>query len=187
MNGKRFTHFFIVIFLVFSGAIVSCQKDQDIKDDTNNKADSTFTNPDNYLAVKGTLTISLPDSTYSFDATKDSIAFVNVHSGDKQYFGITAINKAHNMSFGISSAGYALSNINTQVAGSQFILKPDSKPGIQYTLTNHAKAQDFGKISLTSYKQDTVLAKGTFYTFLAKNELDTTAVKVKGTFTLKLK
>jgi hypothetical protein len=187
MNGKRFTNFFIVIFLMFSGAIISCQKDQDIKDDTNNKADSVFSNTDNYLAVKGTLTINLPDSIYSFDAAKDSIAFVNVHSGDSQYFGITAINKAHNMSFGISSAGYALSNINTPVAGSQFILKPDNKPNIQYTLTNNAKAPDLGKITLTSYKQDTVLAKGTFYTFLAKNSLDTTAVKVKGTFTLRLK
>lgn len=187
MVNARFTNFFIVIALLFSGVIMSCQKDQDIKDDAS-KADSVFTAPDNYLAVKGTLTITLPDTTYSFDAAKDSIAFVNVHSGDKQYFGITAINKAHNMSFGISSAGYALSNLSTPVAGSQLILKPDNKPGTQYALTDHAVAQDFGKVSMAAYKQDSVLAKGTFYTFLAKDEKAATpAVKVKGTFSLKLK
>lgn len=186
MSNKNFTKLFLVIFLMFSAAIMSCQKDQDIKDD-NSKADSVFTNADNYLAVKGTLTITLPDTTYSFDASKDSIAFVNVHSDDKQYFGITAINKAHDMSFGISSAGYALSHINTPVAGSQFILRPGNKPSIQYTLANHAVANDFGKVNLASYKQDTVLAKGTFYTFLAKSEKDTAGVKVKGTFSLKLK
>ena len=187
MDNTRFTKCFIVIALFISGMIMSCQKDQDIKDDAS-KADSVFTAPDNYLAVKGILTIALPDTTYSFDAAKDSIAFVNVHNGDKQYFGITAINKAHNMSFGISSAGYALSNINTPVAGSQLILKPDNKLAIQYALTDHAIAQDFGKVALTTYKQDSVLATGTFYTFLAKDEKATTpAVKVKGTFSLKLK
>jgi len=187
MYNTRFTKFFIVIALFISGMIMSCQKDQDIKDETS-KADSVFTAPDNYLAVKGTLTITLPDTTYSFDATKDSIAFVNVHNGDKQYFGITAINKAHNMSFGISSPGYALGNVNTPVAGSQLILKPDNKQAIQYALTDNAAAQDFGKVNLTAYKQDSVLAIGTFYTFLAKDEKATTsAVKVKGTFSLKLK
>jgi len=186
MNNKSFTKLFFVILLMFSAAIVSCQKDQDIKDD-NSKTDSLFTNADNFLAAKGTLTISLPDTTYSFDAGKDSIAFVNVHSGDKQYFGITAINKAHDMSFGISSAGYALSHVSTPVAGSQFILRPENKLSAQYTLANHAIAGDFGKVNLVAYKQDTVLAKGTFYTFLAKSEKDTIGVKVKGTFSLALK
>ena len=184
----KFTKGFIFIALLLSGMMTSCQKDQDIKDDGTSKADSVFTAPDNYLAVKGTLSITIQDSTYNFDAAKDSIAFVNVHSGTNQYFGITAINKAHNMSFGISSAGYALSNINTPVAGSQFILKLDVRPGLQYALSNFATAQDFGKISLGAYKQDSVLAKGTFYTFLAKDDKSTTPpVKVKGTFSLQLK
>jgi len=186
--GKRFTQYFIIILLLLSGVIVSCQKDQDVKDDGTGKADTTFTSPDNYLAAKGTLKITLQDSTYSFDAATDSIAFVNVHNGNNQYFGITAINKAHNMSFGISSGGYALSNINTSVAGSQFILKPDSGPANQYALVNDSTVQDYGKVSLGAYKQDSVLAKGTFYTYLVKAGIGKpVAYKVKGTFSLQLK
>ena len=188
MRNKRFTQYFILIFLLLSGVIVSCQKDQEVKDDASGKSDSTFIAPDNYLAAKGTLTITLQDSTYSFDAATDSIAFVNVHNGNNQYFGITAINKAHNMSFGISSGGYALSNINTNVAGSQFILKPDKGVADQYALTDSAKTQDYGKISLSTYKQDSVLAKGTFYTYLVKAGLGKPITyKVKGTFSLRLK
>jgi hypothetical protein len=188
MGKTRFTRIFIFIALLLSGVIVSCQKDQSIKDGSAAKPDSSLIAPDNYLAVKGTLTITIQDSTYSFDAAKDSVAFVNVHGGDSSYFGITAINKAHNMSFGISSIGHATNNVVTPVAGSQFILRPDNKPNIQYALTDHAIAQDFGKISITSYKQDTVLAKGTFYTFLAKGDVvKTPATKVKGTFNLQLK
>jgi hypothetical protein len=188
MRNKRFTQYFILIFLLLSGVIVSCQKDQEVKDDASSKSDSTFIAPDNYLAAKGTLTITLQDSTYSFDATTDSIAFVNVHNGNNQYFGITAINKAHNMSFGISSGGYALSNINTNVAGSQFILKPDKGVTDQYALTDSASVQNYGKINLGAYKQDSVLAKGTFYTYLVKAGLGKpTTYKVKGTFSLRLK
>jgi hypothetical protein len=188
MRNKRFTQYFILIFLLLSGVIVSCQKDQEVKDDASSKSDTTFTAPDNYLAAKGTLKITLQDSTYSFDAATDSIAFVNVHNGNNQYFGITAINKAHNMSFGISSGGYALSNINTDVAGSQFILKPDKGTIDQYALTDSTTVQDYGKISLGAYKQDSVLAKGTFYTYLVKAGLGKpTTYKVKGTFSLRLK
>jgi hypothetical protein len=189
MGNTRFSKYLFFIFLLLSGMIISCQKDQEVKDDASAKSDSTFTSPDNYLAVKGTLKITLQDSTYSFDAATDSIAFVNVRTGDNHYYGITAINKAHNMSFGISSGGYALSNINTDVAGSQLILKPDNnKPANQYALISNATAQDFGKISLSTYKQDSTLAKGTFYTYLAKAGLGVpTAYKVKGTFSLQLK
>ena len=188
MGHGRFTRYFIFIFFLLSAAIVSCQKDQEVKDDAGSKSDTTFTAPDNYLAAKGTLKITLQDSTYSFDAATDSIAFVNVHNGNNQYFGITAINKAHNMSFGISSGGYALSNINTNVAGSQFILKPDKGTADQYALTDSASMQNYGKISLSAYKQDSILAKGTFYTFLIKAGLGKpTTYKVKGTFSLRLK
>ena len=105
MGKVRFTKFFIFIALLLSGMVISCQKDETAKGDTSTKADSTSISPDNYLAASGTLTVTVGDSTYRFDAAKDSVAFVNVHSGDSSYFGITAINKAHNMSFGISSAG----------------------------------------------------------------------------------
>jgi len=193
MGKKRFTKCFIVFILLLSGMIVSCQKDQvvdDVATVNSAKADSSLTlnAPGNYLAVKGTLTITIQDSTYSFDAAKDSIAFINVHSSNKAYFGITAINKEHNMSFGISSAGYALSNLTSTVAGSQFLLSHDKLPNVEYALTKYANSADFGKINITSYKQDSTLAKGTFYTFLAKDEKASAPFyKVKGTFSLQLK
>jgi hypothetical protein len=197
MNNTRFTRYFMFFALLLSGAIVSCQKDDDVKTMNaanqvnvadSNAAVANLTEPNNYLAVKGTLKISIQDSTYSFDASRDSIAFVNVKSNGTQYFGITAINKSHNMSFGISSAGYAISNSTNEVAGSQFIFKRDNKPDIQFSLTQFASSQDFGKISLTSFKKDSVLAVGTFYTFLAKDAKPTSPFyRVKGTFSLKLK
>jgi len=194
MGNKRFTKYFIIFILLLSGMIVSCQKDQDndVTVNSNLSADSSsmsaLTTPGNYLAVKGSLKITIQDSTYTFDAAHDSIAFVNVHSGSSQYFGITAINKAHNMSFGISSAGNAQSNINTAVAGSQFLIRSSNKPDISFALSQFAASQDFGKISLSTYKQDSVLAKGTFYTFLAKDAKVTSPFyKVKGTFSLQLK
>lgn len=191
MGNKRFTICLVFLIFLFSGMMVSCQKDQEIADtDTSLATDSTtmLTSPGNFLAVKGTLKISIQDSTYTFDAAKDSIAFVSVHSGNSQYFGITAINKNHNMSFGISSPGYAASNTNSEVAGSQFLSKPDKGLNVAYALSNYAAAQDFGKISLTSFKKDSVLAKGTFYTFLAKDAKPTSPIiKVNGSFSLQLK
>ena len=192
MGNKRFTKFFIVFLLLLSGMIVSCQKDQVEGDETsvNTKADSSLTlnSPGNNLAVKGTLKLTILDSTYTFDAAKDSIAFVTVSSGNDQYFGITAINKEHNMRFGISSAGKALSNLTSTVAGSQFLLSHDKMPNIEYALTKYVNTEDFGKINITSYKQDSTLAKGTFYTFLAKDaKPNAPFYKVKGTFSLQLK
>ena len=192
MGNKRFTKFFIIFILLLSGMIVSCQKDQVEGGETVNaaKADSSLTlnSPGNNLAVKGTLKVIILDSTYTFDAAKDSIAFVTVSSGNNQYFGITAINKEHNMSFGISSAGKALSNLTSTVAGSQFLLSHDKMPNIEYALTKYVNTEDFGKINITSYKQDSTLAKGTFYTFLAKDaKPNAPFYKVKGTFSLQLK
>ena len=113
---------------------------------TSAKTDSAalaLNSPDNYLAVKGTLKIFLPDSTYTFDASRDSIAFVNVSSGDKKYFGNTAINKEHSMSFGISSAGNAVTNANSPVAGSQLLLSRINKPNTEYTLPQNVASMDF--------------------------------------------
>lgn len=193
MRNTRVTRYLLLFVFLLSGILYSCQKDnQDmVAATTSTKTDSstlTLNTPGNDLAVKGTLKIFLPDSTYTFDASRDSVAFVNVSSGDKQYFGITAINKEHNMSFGISSAGSAVSNVNSPVAGSQLLLSRVNKPNIEYTLPQSVTLQNFGKINLIVYKQDSLLAKGTFYTFFTTNSKgDTTAHKVKGTFSLQLK
>jgi hypothetical protein len=193
MGNKRFTKIFIFYILLLSGMITSCQKDQNIKDvNSANQlliADSSvLTAPGNLLAVRGTLKITIQDSTYTFDAAKDSIALVNEHAGNYQYYGITAINKAHNMSFGVSSLGAAVSNSISPIAGSQFLLRSNNKPDVAYSLTKYVVAKDFGKMSLASYKQDTVLAKGTFYTFLAKDaKANSPFYRVKGVFSLQLK
>jgi hypothetical protein len=191
MRNTGITQYVLLLALLLSGMLYSCQKDNQDMVTTSTKADSstlTLNTPGNYLAVKGTLKISLPDSTYTFDAAKDSIAFVNVSAGDTQYFGITAINKAHNMSFGISSAGNATANVNSPVAGTQLLLSRVNKPNVEYTLPQNVTSEDFGKINLTAYKKDSVLAKGTFYTFLTPNsKTGQPAYKVKGTFSLQLK
>ena len=196
----RFSKLFVSSLLLIMVMISSCQKDESVKDmDTvkpqlnagidSASAANVVNNPDNFLASKGTLKITIKDSTYTFDAATDSVAFINVHSGDSKYFGITAINKAHTMSFGISSIGFASANTTSKVAGSQFLFKAeDKKPELQYTLTQFVGQDDSGKISIDKYNNDNLIAKGTFFTFLAKDDkADSPFYRVEGSFELQLK
>ena len=100
MNSIRFTKWLFSALLLILVTISSCQKDENVKGMDSNKsiaaADSvsnlSVNTPGNFLAGSGTLKITIEDSTYTFDAAKDSVAFINVRSGDSKYFGITAIN-----------------------------------------------------------------------------------------------
>jgi hypothetical protein len=192
MGNKRFTTLLFCFALFFMAVISSCQKDSDVKQPgSSTVADSSIVStPGNFLAVTGTLKIKFNDSTYTFDASRDSIAFINVRvDADTHYFGITAINKEHNMSFGISSSGYAFSNINTSVAGGQFLLSTDiQKPAMQLSLSKYSGQKDFGNFNIITYNQNNELAKGTFYTFLAKDDkANSPYYKVEGTFDLQVK
>ncbi len=199
MQKRRFTNLLIPFSMVLLAVISSCQKDPALKDPNTEKtslnADSAnvstiIATPGNYLASAGTLTIKIEDSTYTFDASRDSIAFVNVHIDDNnRYFGITAINKEHTMSFGVSSAGFVNSNINSGIAGSQLLLNRDqNNPGLQYSLSKFTGQKDFGNINIVQYNQGNELAKGTFFTFLAKDDkVNSPFYKVEGSFDLQLK
>ncbi|MEO6849562.1 MAG: hypothetical protein ABI166_03000 [Mucilaginibacter sp.] len=122
----------------------------------------------NYLASKGTLKIKVQDSTYTFDASQDSVAFINETINGKQYFGVTAINKAHTVSFGISSSA-PIADMYGTVAWAQFLMHVAGKANIEYTLTHNAPPRDYGSIKIEKYKRDTILAIGTFHTYLAKD------------------
>jgi len=192
MRTIRYILFMMLIFFL----AVSCQKDEDIKGNETalNKADSAkilnaaTTQPSNILAVTGTLKITIKDSTYTFDAATDSIAIVNVYLENQKYFGITAINKAHTISFGVSSLGYAAANITKDIAGSQLLFNINNKSNVQYTLSQSTAIPGPGKINLAQYSQDSVLAKGTFTTYLAKDvKLNSPFYKVEGSFSLKMK
>jgi len=182
--------------LLLSALVSSCQKDENVKDlstaTTPLQADSakklnSVSMPGNYLASKGTLKIKVQDSTYTFDASQDSVAFVNLNIDGEQYFGITAINKAHTISFGISSSGAPIAQMAGNVAGAQFLVSVPGKPNLEYTLTRNARPQDFGTISLEKYNQDVVLAKGTFHTYLAKDtKPNTTLYIADGSFELQV-
>jgi len=93
------------------------------------------------------------------------------------------------MSFGISSSGFVYSNIRSNIAGSQFLLMPDDgKPSLQYSLSKYSGQKDFGNINIIQYNQGNVLAKGTFTTFLSKDDKATSPFyKVEGAFDLQLK
>jgi hypothetical protein len=191
MANLRYIFFIMLLTVVF----ISCQKDAEVKEvsQLSLKADSasslaTISAPGNVLAVTGTLKITIQDSTYTFDAAEDSIAFVNLYLDSKKYFGITAINKAHTMSFGISSSGYAGTNVTSTVAGSQFLFSRSNKPSIQYTLSQFAGMEDPGKIMLTQYDRDSVLVKGTFIAYLAKDtKANSTFYIAEGSFDLNRK
>jgi hypothetical protein len=179
---------FILIVLLFSVVIASCQKDQAVDltlAKTSLKAD-TSNNSGNFFAVSGTLNITLGDSTYTFDAAKDSIAFINANIDSNKYFGITAINKAHTMSFGISSPGFASPDLTNAIAGSQLLF---SKHGAQFTLAKDAEPNDSNKITLEKYMQDSILTKGTFITVMTSKdgkEVSPASV-VTGDFNLRIK
>jgi hypothetical protein len=195
MVNRRFTNLLISSAISLLAITSSCQKDPAVNEPvvskTNVSADSTtFLSPGNFLAASGTLNIKFNDSTYTFDASKDSIAFISVRvDNNTRYFGITAINKDHNMSFGISSAGFAFSNINRSIAGGQFILSTDNKnPALQLSLSKYSGQKDFGNINVIQFNQGNILAKGTFFTFLAKDDkVNSPYYRIEGTFDLKLK
>ena len=194
MHSKRFTNWYVSFVLLLSVLVVSCQKDENdkaiLQKQAAVEADSALAvpAPGNYLAVGGTLSITIEDSTYIFDAAKDSIAFVNLSVGNKNYFGITAINKAHTMSFGVSSKGTAGTDITRAIEGSQLLLSPDAIHSKQYTLTRFAGPGDAGKINLIQYRRDTVLANGDFFTFLAKDDKENSPFyRVEGSFNLQMK
>ncbi|MFD0765209.1 hypothetical protein ACFQZI_10135 [Mucilaginibacter lutimaris] len=194
MGLKRFTNWYFTLMLAMSSLLVSCQKDTGDQQVDQKKmalgADSVIkaTSPDNFLATEGTLTITMQDSVYTFDAAKDSVAFVNMSVGDNRYFGITAINKAHTLSFGVSSKGAAADSLTKPVAGGQLLMIADVMHTKQFTLTQYAEPGDSGKIKLDKYRQNDVLAKGTFFTFLSKDdEPNSSLYRVEGTFDLKLK
>ncbi len=195
MGNRRFTYLFISFAILLLATVTSCQKDSAVTEPDSSKtsinADSSIvSSPGNFLAVTGMLKIKFNDSTYTFDAAHDSIAFINVRVDDNtRYFGITAINKEHSMSFGISSAGFANSNVNENIAGGQFILSTDDKkPAMQLSLSKYTGQKDFGNINLIQYNQGSELAKGTFVTFLAKDDkANSPYYKVEGTFDLQLK
>ena len=185
------TRFFGLILLL-AAFLSSCQKDENVKVtqpvlDSAQKLNAASI-PGNYLATKGTLKIKIQDSTYTFDASQDSIAFVNINIDGKEYYGVTAINKAHTFSFGISSLGAPIAEMPGNVAGCQFLLSTTGKSDLAYTLTRNATPQDYGTISIEKYNQDTVLAKGTFHTYLAKDTKKNSPFYVAdGSFELKVK
>ncbi len=171
-------------------AFTACQKEDErpaglkpvVKSDSLSAVVSV-NSPGTYLATKGTLKINVGDSTYTFDAAIDSVAFVAVELDSTQYFGITAINKEHTLSFGISSAGIARPDTNATVAGTQLLLSSDEKGTIQYTLPKYVSPGDVGKLYLVKFQQDSTLSRGTFYTTLATKG-KSTHQRATGTFNL---
>ncbi len=197
MGSKSFTYFLFAIAVFVLAAVSACQKDPAVNSPgpstTSINADSSVvSSPGNFLAVSGTLKVKFNDSVYTFDAARDSIAFINVNGDDQsRYFGITAINKEHSVSFGISSAGFAFNNINRSIAGSQLLLSVDSKkPALQLSLSRNQPDTkiDLGDLNLVEYKAGNELAKGTFYTFMATDDKPNSPYfRVEGSFDLKLK
>jgi hypothetical protein len=191
----RFSTRLLCFFMLITAMITSCQKDESVnnmKTETQLQVDSakklnTISNPGNYLASKGTLVIKVQDSTYTFNAEQDSVAFVNMTIDGDQYYGVTAINKAHTISFGISSPGGPIDELASNVSGCQFLVRVPGKTNLEYTLTPNVRPQDYGTISIKKYNQDSTLAKGTFHTYLAKDtKLNSPVYVADGSFELKI-
>lgn len=177
----------VLVVLFLSAMIMSCQKDQQPSDGALAKplikAD-TSDNSGNFFASKGTLSITVEDSTYTFDAAKDSIAFINVKIDSNKYFGLTAINKAHTVSFGISSPGFAGPELDNMIAGGQVLFSADGKHIKQFSLSNKVGNNLSNAIHLEQYMQDSILTKGTFKTLMSKKGDEETEQVVSGSFNL---
>jgi hypothetical protein len=197
MFMRRLFTGFVSVALLIMAVLSSCQKDENVsaaKDtsvqlltDSSQKINAAPI-PGNYLAIQGTLEVKLKDSTYVFDATRDSIVFVNLELDGKEYYGITAINKEHTVSFGISSPGAPIAEMAGDISGCQFLLHPNEKTSTEYTLTQNAKPQDYGALLMDKYNQDGLLAKGSFHTYLATDKKTGSDFSVvDGSFELKVK
>ena len=184
----------IVFLFLLLAAFTACQKEDEkpmgaSKTATENELLSNgidVNGPGTFLAIKGLLKITVEDSTYIFDAAKDSVAFVSVALDSTRYFGITAINKDHTVSFGISSAGVARADTNSTIAGTQLLFSNDDG-AVQYTLSKYISTHDMGKIDLVKFKQDSTLSKGTFSTILSRKDKPSSYYKTTGTFYLLFK
>jgi hypothetical protein len=188
----RFFIRFLGFLTLISVVLTACQKDETVTQTTAKVTDSTkistVPSSGNFLASKGTLTVKLKDSTYTFNAEQDSIAFVNISIDGEQYYGVTAINKAHTVSFGISSSGAPIDDVASNISGAQFLLKGAGKKNLEYTLIQSEQPQRSGNISIEKYNQDTTLAKGSFHTTLATDTKATSPkYEVEGSFELKIK
>jgi len=182
----------IIFLFLLLAAFAACQKEDEkpmgLKAVSKNDSLSAAVNldgPGTFLAAKGLLKITVEDSTYIFDAATDSIAFVSIDLDSNKYFGITAINKAHTISFGISSAGIARADTNSTIAGTQLLFSNDDNRAVQYTLSKYAR--DMGKINLIKFQQDSTLTKGAFYTILSRQGRPSSFYKTTGTFDLRTK
>jgi len=188
----RFSVRFLGVLMLLSVIISGCQKDEAVTQTSTPTTDSvkvsTASVPGNYLASKGTLTVKLKDSTYTFNAEQDSIAFVNINIDGEPYYGLTAINKAHTVSFGISSSGSPIDDVASNISGAQFLLKGTGNKNLEYTLIQNQEQQKPGTISIEKYNQDLTLAKGTFHTIMATDiKAKSPVYMVEGAFELKIK
>jgi hypothetical protein len=176
---------FVFAILICITAVWSCKKDASVNYNTVEKIAKTDTsdNSGNFLATSGSLDITVGGTTYTFNAAKDSIAFINVNIDSNKYFGITAINSEHTMSFGISSPGFAGPQLANTIAGGQLLFSKNGSR--QYTLAQRRGYGLFNQITLDKYMQDSLITSGTFNTVMInKNGTDSTVVKVKGSFNL---
>jgi len=188
----RFSILFLGFLTLISVVLTACQKDENVTQTTTQLTDSVKASSSsasgNFLASKGTLSVKLKDSTYTFNAEQDSIAFVNINIDGEQYYGLTAINKAHTVSFGISSSGAPIDDVASNISGAQVLLKGTSKKNLEYTLIQSQQPQKLGNISIEKYNQDTTLAKGTFHTVVATDtKVTSPKYDVEGSFELKIK
>lgn len=192
MGTKKFTFLFFMLAMLLSAVITSCRKDEDLQGFKNDKDSTALSSSSgSFIATTGELSITFNDSTYVFNAEEDSIAFVRVDTAGNKYFGITAINNTHSMSFGISGLGEATGKSSTKVEGSQFLFaNENTKAASSFTLSQSAHEMDLGKLSLKKYTndKDDVAAKGTFVTYLASDTgKNATLHKVTGKFDIRFK
>ncbi len=182
---------FVAVMLIFS----SCRKDDNQASTTNTKTDSTainsfLANPGNYLASSGTLVLRVNGTVLSFDASTDSIALINLTTpGKQQYYGLSAINKAHTASFGITSAGVLHVRGESGVAGSQLlILASDKQPVSAYSLSATNPKNSLGSLNFDTFTKDSLATKGSFVTYLTQNSNQATGTyTVEGSFNLRFK
>ncbi|RCH54147.1 hypothetical protein DJ568_14810 [Mucilaginibacter hurinus] len=188
MVAPYFKHIFYGCLLLFLAIASGCRKDDNLEQTASNLHNSSVEKTSGtFLAKSGKLKVKIDDTTYVFDAVKDSIAFVNVDTAGNRYFGLTAINNGHNVSFGISGLGTPDAKVTTNVAGSQLLFNNKSNLPEEYTLSKSAHKLDLGNLHLKKYHngKGKVLAKGTFTTYLAKDTLpDSPLHKVTGSFDL---
>ncbi|MBW4889622.1 hypothetical protein KXQ82_07840 [Mucilaginibacter sp. HMF5004] len=176
---------YILLAVIITIAFASCGKKNSADPADPNANFTTVPDTGGYQIKTGTVTVTSPDSTYSYDATKDYVA---IYGNTTKYY-IVCNNIKNELLFIQAAAKPTLS----APAALELVQLTGVPLRLGYYYINVSTINPtFGTISLTNYNTNAVAASGSFTASLNKvynntyTYVNANNYTVSGTFNLKL-